>query len=309
MPGSIPFSGTQIMWRSAALDLEVRCIVVALGGSATNDGGAGAIQALGAELRGAPCPARARDLANVTSVDLSAVDPRLSAIELVALCDVDSPLTGPEGATRVFGPQKGLGPTDTLLLDRALDHFASHFNSDPRARGSGAAGGLGFGLAAAVGARLVGGADYVLDNVGFDARASRAAWYSPPKAGSTSEPRGQARRAGGRARRTPRDPRRRAGRSPGRSIAPARRARHRGGPRTLGRACPSQSPWREPANCSSGRQSAPFETSTPDRLTYRAPARPAPGARRAWVGCVRLEARSDASPPPAPIRPQPTPDS
>ena len=158
----------------AALDLGARRIVVALGGSATNDGGAGALQALGAVLRGAPCPACARDLTNVSAVDVSAMDPRLSTIELVALCDVDSPLTGPEGATRVFGPQKGLDPSDTLPLDRALDRFASHFNFDPRALGAGAAGGLGFGLAAAAGGRLVGGADYVLDSVAFDERAARA---------------------------------------------------------------------------------------------------------------------------------------
>lgn len=155
----------------AALDRGVATILVALGGSATNDGGIGAAQALGAVLTGIATPARSRDLPAVGTFDLSALDARLAHVELIALCDVDSPLTGPTGASQLFGPQKGLGPADAARLDQALAALAARFSLDGAAAGMGAAGGLGFGLAAFAGAKRVSGADWVLDAVRFDERA------------------------------------------------------------------------------------------------------------------------------------------
>ncbi|MBI3202623.1 MAG: glycerate kinase [Myxococcales bacterium] len=155
---------------AAALDLGVESIVVALGGSATNDGGVGAAQALGALFHGAPRPARARDLSTLGELDISRIDARLARVELTALCDVDSPLTGPAGASRVFGPQKGLSPADAVVLDGVLAELARQFAFDAQTPGAGAAGGLGFGLAAFAGAKLASGADYVLDAVQFDSR-------------------------------------------------------------------------------------------------------------------------------------------
>lgn len=155
----------------AALDQGVARVVVALGGSATNDGGAGAAQALGAELAGVPTPARARDLPSISAVDTSRMDARLGEIELVALCDVTSPLTGPAGASLMFGPQKGASPEQARELDAALARLAAHFTLDTALPGMGAAGGLGFGLAAFAGARLVGGASWVLDRLELERRA------------------------------------------------------------------------------------------------------------------------------------------
>ncbi len=158
----------------AALDLGARRIVVALGGSATNDGGAGALQALGAVLRGAPCPACARDLTSVSAVDVSAMDPRLSTIEPRRALRRRQPAHGPRGRDPGVRSAEGTGPKRHVAAGPRADRFASLFTLDPRALGAGAAGGLGFGLAAAAGGRLVGGADYVLDSVAFDERAARA---------------------------------------------------------------------------------------------------------------------------------------
>ena len=148
--------------------------LVALGGSATNDGGIGAAQALGAVLTGIATPARSRDLPAVDTLDLSALDARLAHVELIALCDVDSPLTGPTGASQLFGAQKGLGPADAARLDQALAALAARFSLDSAAAGMGAAGGLGFGLAAFAGAKRVSGADWVLDAMRFDERARQS---------------------------------------------------------------------------------------------------------------------------------------
>jgi len=152
-----------------ALDVGAARILVALGGSATNDGGIGAAQALGVELVGAPRPARARDLKSVVAIDTSRLDPRLAHVELVALCDVRSPLTGPDGASRMFGPQKGASAEEALVLDAELARLAALARFDASTEGAGAAGGLGFALAALAGARLARGADWVLDCVGFEA--------------------------------------------------------------------------------------------------------------------------------------------
>lgn len=159
----------------AALGSGVDRVWVGLGGSATNDGGAGAAQALGLELVGAPCPVTARDLGRITRIERAGLEPRLAEVELVALCDVASPFTGPTGASLVFAAQKGASADEALELDRALARFAElsgYAASDTP--GAGAAGGLGFGLAAFAGARLAPGADFVLDAVELERRVRDA---------------------------------------------------------------------------------------------------------------------------------------
>lgn len=154
----------------AALDAGVERVLIALGGSATNDGGAGALQALGLELVGAPCPVTARDLDRVTRLERGSVDPRLAKVEVVALCDVSSPLTGPTGASLLFAAQKGASADEARALDRALARLAELAGFAADTPGAGAAGGLGFGLAAFAGARLAPGADFVLDAVELERR-------------------------------------------------------------------------------------------------------------------------------------------
>jgi glycerate kinase len=146
----------------AALDLGARRIVVAVGGSATNDAGAGLLAALGArflDVHGVPVAAGGAALINVASIDLAALDPRLRETVFDVAADVDNPLTGPLGASAVFGPQKGASPADVLHLDTALERFAQvtagTLGEDVRDEpGAGAAGGLGFALRAYVRASL-----------------------------------------------------------------------------------------------------------------------------------------------------------
>jgi glycerate kinase len=111
----------------AALDTGPRRIVLGVGGSATTDGGAGMLQALGARLLdadGADLPAGGAALARLDRVDLAGLDPRMAGVDLVVATDVDNPLTGPAGAAAVFGPQKGATPDDVAVLDAALARFA-----------------------------------------------------------------------------------------------------------------------------------------------------------------------------------------
>ena len=132
----------------AALEAGARRIVVGLGGSGTNDGGAGLLGALGAS---ADCPlaAGAAGLVGVTMVDLSAARARLAGVELVAASDVDSPLTGLFGATKTFGPQKGIGEERLPAVDGLLEGFAVALDRRlSLEKGAGAAGGLGFALLA-----------------------------------------------------------------------------------------------------------------------------------------------------------------
>jgi glycerate 2-kinase len=155
----------------AALDAGATRLIIGLGGSATNDGGAGMAQALGARFEGAGEPITALELGRVSSVDRSGLDPRLAAAEIVAAGDVDSPLLGELGATRVYAPQKGARDAQLADLERGLARLAELLSgTDPSLPGAGAAGGLGFGLAAFAGARIASGAELVLDAVGFDAR-------------------------------------------------------------------------------------------------------------------------------------------
>ncbi|CUW32319.1 MULTISPECIES: glycerate kinase [Streptomyces] len=168
----------------AALDAGARTIVFGVGGSATTDGGAGMLSALGARFlteEGEPVPPGGGGLAGLARADLSGLDPRLSSVELVLASDVDNPLTGPKGAPAVYGPQKGASPDDVATLDAALAHFAKVLEAEagPRAAqyaaspGAGAAGGIGYG-ALLLGARFRPGIEVMLDVLGFAPALERA---------------------------------------------------------------------------------------------------------------------------------------
>ncbi|MFG3102281.1 glycerate kinase [Streptomyces sp. NPDC048182] len=168
----------------AALEAGARTIVFGVGGSATTDGGAGMLAALGARFldgRGEPVAPGGGGLAELASADLSGLDARLSEVELVLASDVDNPLTGPKGAPAVYGPQKGASPQDVEALDAALGHFAKVLEGAVGARaaefaaspGAGAAGGIGFG-AMLLGARFRPGIDVMLDVLGFAPAVERA---------------------------------------------------------------------------------------------------------------------------------------
>ncbi|WP_086766989.1 glycerate kinase [Streptomyces bobili] len=168
----------------AALDAGVRTIVFGVGGSATTDGGAGMLSALGArflDADGEPVGPGGGGLAGLATADLSGLDARLTSVELVLASDVDNPLTGPKGAPAVYGPQKGASPDDVAALDAALEHFAKVLETSvgPRAAeyaaapGAGAAGGIGYG-ALLLGARFRAGIEVMLDVLGFAHALERA---------------------------------------------------------------------------------------------------------------------------------------
>lgn len=168
----------------AALDAGARTIVFGVGGSATTDGGAGMLSALGARFLdedGEPVPPGGAGLADLARADLSGLDPRLSSVELVLASDVDNPLTGPKGAPAVYGPQKGASPDDVEALEAALAHYAKVLEAaaGPRAAGyatapgAGAAGGIGYG-ALLLGARFRPGIEVMLDVLGFAPALARA---------------------------------------------------------------------------------------------------------------------------------------
>lgn len=155
----------------AVVDEGIDRIVVGLGGTATMDAGIGMGAALGWTF-GEGVPGCAGSLGGVRT---SAPPSTLFGAEIIALCDVEAPLTGPRGAPRVFGPQKGATPEQVEMLDRAFASFAKVVGRGDRdAPGAGAAGGLGWALQAFGGAALKPGADAVLDAIGFDARARAA---------------------------------------------------------------------------------------------------------------------------------------
>lgn len=165
----------------AALDAGCRRILLGIGGSATNDGGAGMAQALGVSLRDAQgrelAPGGAA-LARLAQIDLSGLDARVRAAQITVMCDVRSPLCGPAGASAVYGPQKGASPAQAAELDACLGHWAdllaAALGRDWRdVPGAGAAGGLGFGAMALLGAQLRPGIEAVLDAAGFD---EKLAW-------------------------------------------------------------------------------------------------------------------------------------
>jgi glycerate kinase len=159
-----------------------RDVLVCLGGSATSDGGAGMAQALGIRLldaRGEKLGPGGGRLLELARIDVTGLDPAVRHASVQAACDVDSPLTGPHGAARVFGPQKGATPEDAMLLDRSLSHLAAVVHRDlgidvRSIPGAGAAGGLGAGLVAFLGARLRPGLDVVAEAVALEERVASA---------------------------------------------------------------------------------------------------------------------------------------
>ena len=156
---------------AAALDSGAERIILGIGGSATNDGGAGMAQALGYKLRdaeGRELSTGGGALADLRSIDSSGRDRRLDQARIAVACDVDNPLCGPRGASAIYGPQKGASPEMIRDLDQGLENFARVVKHDLGASvrdlpGAGAAGGLGAGLVAFAGGRLQPGIDLVLE--------------------------------------------------------------------------------------------------------------------------------------------------
>ncbi|MBO0960251.1 glycerate kinase [Neobacillus sp. MM2021_6] len=160
---------------AAALDLGVTHIIIGIGGSATNDGGAGMAKALGVrflDLAGHDIGEGGGSLGDVASINLANVDPRLQGIKMDVACDVDNPLTGDRGASAIFGPQKGATPEMVEQLDLNLAHFAAIIEQDLGKKindvsGAGAAGGLGGGLLAFLPAELKRGVEIVIEATGL----------------------------------------------------------------------------------------------------------------------------------------------
>lgn len=168
----------------AALDAGARTIVFGVGGSATTDGGAGMLAALGAvflDADGAPVGPGGGALADLASADLSGVDPRFAEVDFVLASDVDNPLTGPKGCAAVYGPQKGASEEDVRRLDAALAHYAEVLEKaiGPKAAelaaspGAGGAGGIGYG-ALLLGASFRPGIELMLEVLGFAPALQRA---------------------------------------------------------------------------------------------------------------------------------------
>ncbi len=157
----------------AALDAGCRRMIAGLGGSATNDGGAGMAQALGARLldaAGHDLPPGGAALASLGRIDTSGLDPRLAGTRVTAAADVTNPLCGPQGASHIYGPQKGAAPQAAAELDAALRHYARIVERDVggpvlEAAGAGAAGGLGAGLIAFLRADVRPGIEVVAEAV------------------------------------------------------------------------------------------------------------------------------------------------
>lgn len=165
-----------------AVDNGATEVVVGLGGSASTDGGAGMVQALGARLlddSGHELDRGGAALAGLASLDLTTLVPRLAGVTVVLASDVENPLLGPDGAAAVFGPQKGADVDQVAQLDAALtrwaDVVAATVGTDHRDRsGAGAAGGTGFGGLALLGAELRSGAELVLELIDFDTHLAQA---------------------------------------------------------------------------------------------------------------------------------------
>lgn len=154
----------------AALDRNVSTIIIGIGGSATNDGGAGMVQALGGKLldkNGEQIGFGGGTLKDLEKIDLSELDPRIKNTKIEVACDVNNPLTGKLGASHIFGPQKGASPEMVLQLDEYLGHYATIIKKDLNKDigsipGAGAAGGLGAGLMAFLDGKLSPGIDIVI---------------------------------------------------------------------------------------------------------------------------------------------------
>ncbi|MFB9795300.1 glycerate kinase, partial [Shinella granuli] len=160
----------------AALDYGVDEILIGLGGSATNDGGAGMVQALGVSLkddRNDEIGFGAAQLERLSHIDMSGIDERLAHTTITVLSDVTNPLCGENGASYVFGPQKGASDQDVKKLDQLLRHLGEKIENELQLHGieqpgAGAAGGLGAGLAAFCGARIHSGIEKILEIMQLD---------------------------------------------------------------------------------------------------------------------------------------------
>jgi glycerate kinase len=167
---------------AAALDLGVARLGVGIGGSATNDGGIGMASALGVQFldeAGERVEPVGGSLTKIRRIDMSGLDPRVRDVHIEAVCDVDNPLFGPSGAAHVYGPQKGASPHQVAALDAGLANLARVIEADLGIDvcdlpGAGAAGGLGAGLRAFLGAELRRGVDLVLELVGLDEKLTGA---------------------------------------------------------------------------------------------------------------------------------------
>ncbi|WP_020655346.1 glycerate kinase [Massilia niastensis] len=161
----------------AALDAGARRFILGVGGSATNDGGAGMLQALGVGLldaQGAPLGPGGGALARLDRIDLAQFDPRIGDCVFDVACDVSNPLVGPRGASAVFGPQKGASPEVVDQLDANLRHYARIVARDlgqdvAEVPGAGAGGGIAAAMLAFLNGRLRPGSEIVTDAVGLDA--------------------------------------------------------------------------------------------------------------------------------------------
>ncbi len=168
---------------TALLDGGVRRFMIGLGGSSTNDGGSGMLAALGLRLydsAGRDIPATPAGLAGLARIDGAGLDQRLADSEIIIMSDVDNPLTGPTGATAVFGPQKGVGADRFATIDAVIARFAALAEAAVGRRcaalpGAGAAGGLGFALQL-VGGTFSSGAEIVAGLIGLDAALAGADW-------------------------------------------------------------------------------------------------------------------------------------
>lgn len=160
----------------AALDAGARHLILGIGGSATNDGGAGMLQALGVQLLDGSGQAIGRGgapLAQLARIDASGIDTRLAACTIEVACDVDNPLTGPRGASAIFGPQKGATAQTVQQLDANLKHFAQIIQRDigvdvDQIPGAGAAGGMGAAMLAFFQGQLRPGCEIIAKAVGLD---------------------------------------------------------------------------------------------------------------------------------------------
>ena len=170
-------SGTGELMR-AALERGCERLILGLGGSATNDGGVGALTALGVrflDAQGTPLPPGGAALNRLARVDTRGRHPGLARVEVLVATDVISPLLGPEGATQVFGPQKGADAATVAELETALARLAEHVAPGlAHAPGAGAAGGFGFGLVALAGGRLTSGYELVARTLRLSERIAQA---------------------------------------------------------------------------------------------------------------------------------------
>ena len=165
-----------------ALNKGVQKIIITLGGSATVDGGSGILKALGVRFlnkEGNELNALPQDLTSLVSIDTSGLDARLTAKEIMVMCDVLNPILGSNGAARIFGPQKGATPAEVILLERGLSRFAEVLKAQfeieiDNLEMGGSAGGAAAGLSALLHAKLVNGIEYFLDLTDFNNALSKA---------------------------------------------------------------------------------------------------------------------------------------